>query len=105
MRCHCGHELGEVTSRTSGLCPRCKRSIWMQVAMTETPDSVAIARELNHSDAKTCACTSWKTACFGFCGVLFENGEWVAITAERRRRWFLRLLKIPIVQVVRTPDG
>jgi hypothetical protein len=70
----------------------------MQAAMRKVPDSEAIAKELNDSDAKSCACTTWKTACFGFCGVLLEGhypeSRWVPITAERRREWFERLLAL-----------
>jgi len=107
MRCYCGHELGDVNDRTKGACPVCQRSIWMQCAMLKTPDSEAIARELNNSDAKSCACTDWKTACFGFCGVLLQEGTWnsdgvptkgkmwIAIPEKRRREWFLKLLSIP----------
>lgn len=105
MLCRCGHDLGEVDDHTKGLCPACERSIWMQCAMLKRPDSVAIARELNNSGAKTCACTDWKTACFGFCGVHLVDSEWtdtagrtqrralwIAITPERRLEWFERVM-------------
>jgi len=107
MLCRCGHDLGEVTDQTRGVCPSCERSIWMQCAMLKRPDSEAIARELNYSNAKSCACTDWKTACFGFCGVRLVESDWtdgsgktqrralwVAITPERRLEWFERVMAI-----------
>lgn len=64
MICLCGEELGIVTPWTNGRCETCNRSLWMQAAKLERPDSNKIAEQLNEIDAKHCLCgwtVKWRT--------------------------------------------
>jgi hypothetical protein len=94
MKCMCGNELGEVTVETKGACPECERSIWLQVARLEQPDSKRIAFELTRDRAQHCRCQPmFKTICYSRCGVVgvgmyFGALAWSPITPERRQQWF-----------------
>jgi len=56
IHCRCGEYLGIVTADAKGLCTRCGRSLWMQAAILDTPDSTAIAAQLNNAQAESCLC-------------------------------------------------
>lgn len=56
IHCVCGTYLGPVTDATNGLCVMCGRSLWMQAARLDTPNSELIATQLNNAQAECCLC-------------------------------------------------
>lgn len=89
MICMCGHNLGKVTVRTVGLCPKCNKSIWIQVA-EKNDVRHATAAHLNRGRATRCR--HGDKVCIARCGVQFEDGTWKPITDERRTAWFDMML-------------
>ena len=90
--CYCGHDLGEVTESTKGLCPECGTSIWMQVARRLRPDSPAIAQRLQVTGQDRCVHD--QTHCISRCGVVLNQEGWVALSFERRQVWFSNVMNL-----------
>lgn len=90
MLCYCGRDLREATPKTTGLCPDCGQSIWMQAARRLRPNSKEIARGLNLSAAERCE--HRQTACFSRCGVELKRGTWEAVPFQDRQNWFARVM-------------
>lgn len=96
MRCACSQELGPVTSRTKGLCPKCGRSKWMQAALARLEqscrDAPGIASQLQRGGVEQCA--HGHSVCFSRCGVELTRDGWKVVTLERRREWFSNVMRL-----------
>lgn len=92
MICYCGRELGDVTEKTSGLCPDCGQSLWMQAARRQRPNSKAIAATLNQAAQQRCEHGNPST-CISRCGVVQGiDGVWKPIDLRERQAWFARVM-------------
>ena len=90
MLCYCGRDLGDVGETTTGLCPDCGQSIWMQAARRRRPNSKAIAASYNQTGQSVCE--HQQSPCISRCGVRLVGRVWTPIPLAERQAWFSRVM-------------